>query len=116
MIRKRLRVGVVRYASVANQIAAALGVDPAPEVVIGRRINITFRSIGASRWPEQQQVDYALQVAAVARQILTGDNRRRLRRRVEESAIVVAFEDVTLRRGCSITARWESVIPVSASP
>ena len=115
MIRKRLRVGVVRYASVAQEIAAALGVDPAPDVVIARRINITFRSIGASRWPEQQQVDYALQIAAVARRILTDDNRRRVRRRVAESAIVVAFEDATIRRGCSITHRWEIVVPVTAS-
>lgn len=115
MIRKGLRVGVVRLASVANEIAAALGVDPAPDVVISRRINITFRSIGASRWPEQQQVDYALQVAQVARRILTGDNRRRVRRRVAESAIVVAFEDATIKRGCSIVGRWEAVIPVSGT-
>ena len=115
MIKRGLRVGVVRLASVANEIAAALGVDPAPEVVISRRIKITFRSIGASRWPEQQQVDYALQIAAVARRILTGDNRRRVRRRVAESAIVVAFEDATVRRGCSIVGRWEIVSPVTAS-
>ena len=111
---KRLRIGVTRYSSVANQIAGVLGVDPAPEVVLGRRITVTFRSIGASRWNEPQQLDYALQVAAVARQVLAGESRRTVRKRANSSAIVVIFEDATLRRGCSVTARWECVIPVTS--
>ena len=110
---RRLRVGVVRYASVANQIAAALGVDRAPEVVVGARIKIIFRSLGASRWPEAQQLDYALQAAEAARRIITADARRMVRRRAAGSAIVVAFEDATLRRGCSIVARWECVVPAT---
>ena len=113
MLRKRLRVGVVRYASVANQIAAVLGVDPAPGVTLGRRIKIIFRSIGASRWPEERQVEYALHVAAIAREVLADESRRRVRRRATDSAVVVIFEDATLRRGCSITARWEAVVPAS---
>jgi hypothetical protein len=108
---KRLRIGIVRYASIGNRIAAALGVDPAPEVVVGARIRIIFRSIGASRWPEAQQVDYALQVAEVARRSLSTDSRRLARRRAGTRAVVVIFEDVSLRRGCSLTSRWECVVP-----
>ena len=111
----RLRVGIVRYNSVANRIAAALGVDPAPEVVVGARLKIIFRSIGASRWPEDKQVEYALQVAEAARRAMAADSRRLIRRRAATRAIVVIFEDATLRRGCSVTARWEAVIPVSGS-
>ena len=111
----RLRVGIARYLSVANRIAASLAVDQAPEVVVGARTRIVFRSIGASRWPESQQVDYALQVASVARQAMAADTRRTVRKRAESSAIVVVFEDATLRRGCSIVARWECVVPVSGS-
>jgi cysteine synthase len=109
----RLRVGVSRYLSVANRIAASLGVDPAPEVAVGGRVRIIFRSIGASRWPEAQQVDYALQVASVARQAMAADTRRLIRRRALGSAIVVVFEDATLRRGCSIVAKWECVVTAS---
>ena len=115
MLRKRLRVGVVRYASVANEIAAALGVQPPPEVVVGRRIRIVFRSIGAARWPEDRQVDYALHVAEIARGILAEDARRHIRRRIGGSAIVIVFEDATLRRGCSIVSRWEAVVPVQVA-
>jgi len=40
----RIQVGVIRHASVANAIGKALGVEPAPDIRIGRgRITITFR-------------------------------------------------------------------------
>jgi hypothetical protein len=109
----RLRVGVIRYASVANQIAASLGVDPSPEVTLGARIKILFRSIGASRWPESQQVEFALQVADVARRVLSTDARRGVRKRASSSAIVVSFEDATLLRGCAVVSRWEAVVPAT---
>ncbi len=112
---KRLRVGVVRYASVANQIASVLGVQPAPEVILGARTRVIFRSIGASRWPEPQQVDYALEVAGIARHAMAADNRRAVRKRADTSAIVVILEDATLRRGCSITARCECIVPASGA-
>ena len=111
----RLRVGIVRYASVGSRIADSLGVHPAPEVTLGSRIRIIFRSIGGSRWPEERQVDFALQVANVARSSLAIDSRRSVRKRAGASAIVVVFEDATLRRGCSVVSRWECIVPASGS-
>jgi len=113
---RHLRVGIVRYLSVANRIAAALAIDRAPEVIIGPRTRIIFRSLGATRWSEQQQVDYALEVADVARRAIAADSRRAVRKRADSSAIVVMFEDATLKRGCSIVARWECVVPAPAGP
>jgi len=110
---RRLRVGISRYLSVANKIAAALAVDRAPEVLIGARTKIVFRSLGATRWSEQQQLDYALQVAGAARQAIAADSRRSVRKRAQTSAIVVIFEDATLKSGCSIVARWECVVPAT---
>lgn len=109
----RLRIGVARYLSVANQIAGALGLDPPPEVVLGRRITLIFRSLGASRWTEAQQLDFALQVAAVSRTVLAGEARRTIRQPANTSAIVIILEDAILRSGCSVTARWECVVPVT---
>jgi hypothetical protein len=112
----RLRVGVIRYASVANEIGQALGLDPPPDCRIGRgRITITFRGIGASRWPETRQVDYALRVTSIARQLLGADTRRAVNRRAHDRAIVVVFEDSTLVRGCSVVARWECVVAAAGS-
>ena len=110
-----LRVGIVRYASVGKRIADTLGVHPGPEVILGSRIRIIFRSIGGSRWPEEQQMDFALQVADVARRAIAIDSRRSVRRRAGTSAIVVVFEDATLRRGCSVVSRWECIVPASGS-
>jgi hypothetical protein len=39
-------------------------------------IKLTFRRLGASRWPEAQQIEYALRVAAIARTVLSADSRR----------------------------------------
>ncbi len=109
----RLQVGVVRYASLAGAIAQALGIEPAPECRIGRgRITITFRRVGASRWPEARQIDQALRVAAIARTVIAADPRRAVRQRATR-AIVVVYEDATLVRGCAVTGRWERVIPAT---
>jgi hypothetical protein len=110
----RLQVGVVRYASVAAEIGRALGVESAPDCRIGQgRITLTFRSRGASRWPEAQQVEHALRVAAVARTVFAADPRRAVRQRATR-AIVVVYEDATLIRGCEVLARWECVVPAAA--
>jgi hypothetical protein len=106
----RLQLGVVRYSSIARVIERAIGIEPPPDCRIGHRITLTFRSLGASRWPEAKQVEYALEVAAIARAVLSGDSRRAVRQRAER-AVVVIYEDATLRRGCTVRARWECVVP-----
>ena len=84
----------------------------APYVRIGHgRITITFRSLGASRWPENQQVELALRAAARARAVLAQGTQRALRRRTAR-AIVVVYEDSSLVRGCAVVGRWECVVPV----
>ena len=111
----RLQVGVVRYASAASAIAEALGVDPAPDCRIGAgRITLTFRRLGASRWPEDRQLEHAIRAVATARAVLAGDPRRAVRERATR-AIVVVYEDATSLRGCAITARWECVVPAASS-
>ena len=110
----RLQGGVIRYASAAAAIGRALGVDPKPDCQIGRgRITLTFRRIGASRWSEEQQIEYAFRAVVVARAVLADDHRRAVRRRATR-AIVVVYEDVTLVRGCEVLARWECVVPTGA--
>jgi hypothetical protein len=107
----RLQVGVVRYLSAATAIGKALGVEPAPYCRIGHgRITLTFRQLGASRWSENQQIEYALRAAAAARAVLGDDPRRTVRERTNR-AIVVVYEDATLIRGCAVVGRWECVIP-----
>lgn len=106
----RLQLGVVRYASIATAIERAIGIEPPSDCRIGRwRIRFTFRSLGASRWPEADQMEYALRVATIARSVLSSDSRRAVRERVTR-AIVVVYEDVTLVRGCTVTAKWECVV------
>lgn len=110
----RLQAGVVRYASVAREIAHVLGVTPEPEVRFGQwRITITFRRLGASRWPEAQQMDYAFRVADEARSAMAADRRGAVRSRAKR-AIVVIYEDASSVRGCAVVARWECVIPAVA--
>lgn len=107
----RLKAGIIRYNSVATAIASALGVEPAPEIRIEQlRLTITFRRLGASRWPEARQVEYALRAASVARRALAADRRRGVRDRATR-AIVVVYEDASLVRGCAVVARWECVVP-----
>jgi hypothetical protein len=107
----RLRLGVIRYASVATAIGRALGVEPAPSCQIGHgRITLTFRRLGASRWLESQQIEHALRAAETARAVLIDDPRRAVRVRATR-AIVVVYEDVSLVQGCAVVARWECVVP-----
>jgi hypothetical protein len=109
----RLRIGIVRNASVGTAIGQALGVEPAPYCEIGqRRITLTFRRLGASRWSENQQIEYALRAAATARTVLEEHPRRAVRQRAAR-AIVVVYEDASLVRGCAVVARWECVVPYS---
>ena len=111
---RSLKLGIVRYASVAHAIGQALGIAPAPDVRIGQgRITLLFRQLGASRWPQAQQIEHALRVAAVARRVLAADSRRSIRQRATR-AIVVVYEDVTLDHGCAVSARWDCVVPVDA--
>jgi hypothetical protein len=110
-----MHIGVVRYSSVARAIGEALNVYPAPDCRIGHgRITLTFRSLGASVWSEEQKSDFAIQVAAIARSVLAADKRRAVRKRVRR-AIVVVFEDAGLLRGCTVESRWECVVPVISS-
>jgi hypothetical protein len=106
----RLQVGIVRYASVGTKIAAALGVEP-PDCRIGQaRVTLTFRRLGASRWPEGRQIDHALRAVEAARTVLASDARRPVRDRAAR-AIEVVYEDASLVRGCAVVARWECVVP-----
>ena len=106
-----LHFEVLSFRSVGDAIARALHVDPPPEcrIVNGRTV-ITFRRLGAARWPETQQMEFALRAAAVARTVLAGDDRRQLRRGATR-AIVVAFKDAAVVQGCEVTARWECTVP-----
>jgi len=109
----RLQIGVVRYASVAEKIRQVLGIERSPDTVIGQlRITLTFRSLGASRWPEAQQIEHALRVAVIARNVLADETRRALRRRANR-AIVVIYEDATDVRGCAVVAQWKCVVPAA---
>ena len=105
-----LKIGVIRYASVAESIARALGVEPAPDCRIGQgRITLTFRRLGASRWPESKQIEHALRAAAIARTVLAADPRRTVRARATR-AIVVVYQDASVVRGCAVVGRWEFVV------
>ena len=109
----RLRVGVVRHASVAEEIARGIGTHEQPDCDIGHgRITITFRRIGATRWAEDQQAEYALRAASIARMVLASNARKAIRERAGR-AIVIVYEDATIVRGCAVLARWECVIPAS---
>lgn len=104
-------MGVVRYASLGHSIAGALGAAGAPEIRIGHARNcITFRQLGASRWPESKQADHALHVAAVARQILAADSRKDVRDRAKR-AVVVTYIDSAIVSGCAVERRSEFVVP-----
>src|SRR3954471_5429678 len=101
----RLQIGVVRYASVGAAIARALGVQPPPDCRVGHgRITLTFRKLGASRWPEAQQIAHALRVAEAARAVFADDSRGAVRRQ-SRKAIVVTYEDASLVRGCVVESR-----------
>ena len=109
----RLRVGVVRYASLARAIERAIDAEWPPECRIGQgRITITFKRLGATRWSEERQIEYALRVASLARELLASNSRRSVRQRAMR-AIEVVYEDARLVRGCAVVARWECVVPAT---
>jgi hypothetical protein len=102
---------VFTFRSVGEAVARALDVEPAPECrVVHGRVTLTFRRLGAARWPEPQQMELALRAVAAARVVLAGDSRWQLRRGATK-AVVVVFEDSTVVQGCAVTARWESAVP-----
>ncbi|HVD60899.1 MAG TPA: hypothetical protein VNC11_08510 [Gemmatimonadaceae bacterium] len=106
----RLRAGVVRYASVGRALGRHLGLERAPDTRIGKgRVRVTFNNVGASRWTEAQRLQYAFQVADVARMILADDHRRLVRRRARR-AIVVVYDDIALEEGCEVSSKWECVV------
>ena len=107
----RLRVGVVRYASVADAIEERLALGGRPRVRIGQgRILIVLRGVGATRWEPASQLTRALEMASVARAVLADDTRGALQRHARH-AVVVRFEDVAAAQGCDVRATWECVIP-----
>ena len=102
---------VFRFRSVGDAVARALNVESSPECrVTNGRTTLTFRQIGASRWPEAEQMRFALQVASVARTVLAEDSRSKLRRGATR-AITVAFRDTTVIEGREVMARWECTVP-----
>ena len=108
---KKLRVGIVRYGSVAKEISRAMQITPAPDVKIGRgRITLTFRQTGASHWSQEDRLTYALRVAAAARSILYADSRKAVRKR-SNRAVVVIYEDSTLDQGCDVRSQWQCIVP-----
>lgn len=107
---RRPRLGI-NYASVARNIAQALGVQAPPKVKVGRgRITVIFKQMGASRWPGEERMEYAFQIAGVTRAVFAGDHRKLVRRRANR-AIVVVFDDIMLEQGCDVEARWQIVVP-----
>jgi len=102
---------VFRFRSTAATIARALNIEPPPECRIQNgRTYLTFRRLGATRWPESQQMDLVKRAVAVTRAVLADDERRQLRKSAPK-AIVVAFEDASLVDGCPVTTRWECTVP-----
>lgn len=101
---------MVRYASVADAIERRFALGRA-ECRIGQgRLYIVLRGAGATRWEPSAQLAQALEMAAVARDVLSSDARSALRRRAGQ-AIVVRFEDAANARGCDVRAVWECVVP-----
>ena len=102
---------VFNFRSVGDAIARALRVEPSPDcrIVNGRTV-ITFRRLGAARWPETEQVEFALRAAAVARAVMADDRRGKLRKGATR-AIVIVFKDSAAVQGCEVTLRWECTVP-----
>ena len=72
-----------------------------------------LRGVGATRWEPAAQVERALEMAAVARELLAADPRARVRA-YARNAVVIRFEDAGLARGCAVRAEWECVVPAGA--
>jgi hypothetical protein len=102
---------VFSFRSAGEAIARALNVEAVPDCrVVHGRVTLTFRRLGASRWPVAQQIELALRVVETARMVLAGDSRWQLRRGAT-LAIVVVYEDATIVQGCAVTSRWECAVP-----
>jgi hypothetical protein len=102
---------IFTFRSVGEAVARALNVESVPECrVVHGRVTLTFRRLGAARWPEAQQIELALRVVEAARVVLAGDTRWQLRRGATR-AIVVIYEDSSVVQGCAATARWECAVP-----
>jgi hypothetical protein len=105
------RFEVIRFPSAGREIALTLRVEPPPECRIEHgRITLTFRRLAASRWPEPQQIEFALRAANVARDVCASDDRRQLRRAAKWATVVV-LEDASIASGCAVVTRWECVVP-----
>ena len=106
---------IIRFPSVAREIALALGVAPPPECRIEHgRLTLIFRKIAAARWPEAQQIEYATRAASAARTVCANDERRQLRKAARYATVVV-LEDKTNVGGYAVAARWECVVPAASS-
>lgn len=102
---------VFTFRSVGEAVARALNMESVPECrVVHGRVTLSIRRLGASRWPEAQQIELALRVVEAARVVLAGDSRWQLRRGATR-AIVVIYEDASVVQGCAVTARWECAVP-----
>jgi hypothetical protein len=102
---------VFRFRSIGEAVARALELQTVPDCrLVNTRVALTFRRMGASSWPEADQMELALRVAAAARTVLAADPRRQLRNGAAR-AIVVIYEDATVVQGCAVTARWECTVP-----
>ena len=102
---------VFTFRSVGEAVARALNVESVPECrVVNGRVTLSFRRLGAARWPEAQQMELALRAVEAARVVLAGDSRWQLRRGATR-AIVIVYEDATVVQGCAATARWECAVP-----
>lgn len=109
----RLRVGIVRYASVANAIAQQLDLPTIPDCEIGMgRITITLRGTGSVNWSNADVLEHAVRVAASARRVLMSDQRAHMRAR-SLRAIVVVHEEYVSSGGATITRRVECVVPAA---
>jgi len=110
-----MRIGISRYASVANAIEQRLALGGRLSCQIGQgRLCITLRSAGATRWEPTVQVARALDMAAVARGTLAADRRAAVRRHARH-AVVVRFEDAMVAEGCQVRATWECIVPASSN-
>lgn len=106
---------VVRFRSVAGAIARSLGTElPLDCRIENGRATLTVRRLGAARWPEAQQIEYAIRVADVARAVFADDTRRTVRRAAAWATVVV-YEDASIVQGCAVVSRWECVVPSVSS-
>jgi hypothetical protein len=107
----RLRIGISRYASVANAIEQQLTLGGRLSCQIGQgRLCITLRKVDATRWAPETQLARALEMAGIARRTLAGDRRAAVRRHARH-AVVIRFEDASAAEGCQVHAAWECIIP-----